>query len=228
VLQQVLPENFAREAVAIVREEKERPLSEPLARILADPDFVPQLTQPHPLLGCDAVDFTLVDDEFNEVNLARLTRKGPVVLVFYYGYRCSHCVAQLFGLNEDIERFHELGAQVVAVSSDLPDLTADRFKEYGRFAFPVLSDPDHRVAEAYGVFQGEGPDGRPQQLAHATFLLGANGRIFWVNYGPKPFLDNKTLLVELARNAKVEDATDPGDGDCCTSGACRRCAPSQP
>src|SRR5262249_20891862 len=126
LLQQIMPEDLARDAVALVRQEKEHPLSEPLHQILSDPHFVPQSHQPHPLLGQLATDFTLVDDQLRKVSLSELRGKEPVVLIFYYGYYCPHCVAQLFGMEEDLARFKELDARVVAVSADSPDVTAQR------------------------------------------------------------------------------------------------------
>ena len=94
--------------------------SEPLSKILSEPDYRPDPTQPHPLLGQPATDFTLEDDQSNVVNLRRLRQQGPVVLIFYYGYSCNNCVAQLFGMDEDLALFRELGAQVIAVSADPP------------------------------------------------------------------------------------------------------------
>ena len=189
--------HIANDAKAYLRSEKSRPLVQPLHEILTDDKFVPQATQAHPLVGKTAPDFELPDDQGKLVSLKGLLNEGPVVLVFYYGYHCNHCVGQLFGLNEDIHRFTELGTQVVAISGDPTDLTAKRFAEYGRFEFPVLSDKDNRVAEQYGVFHPEA-DGKPELLLHGTFVIDGEGQVLWANTGNKPFLDNKTLLTVIA------------------------------
>jgi thioredoxin-dependent peroxiredoxin len=199
VLQQVLPVNLAKEAIAYVRAEKPQPLSEPLQKILAEAGSSPKPATPHPRVGQVAGDFTLKDDLGNEVNLYRLCEDGPVVVVFYYGYYCPHCVSQLFGIGEDLRLFKELGARVIAVSPDLPTLTAERFREYGRFDFSVLSDLDNQVAQTYGVYR-PASEGRPEEKAHGTFLIGKDRHIFWAQSGPQPFLDNKTLLYEVARH----------------------------
>jgi peroxiredoxin len=94
---------------------------------------------------------------------------------------------------------------VVAVSADPPALTAERYREFGRFGFPVVSDPDNRVAEQYRVYRPPTPE-KPGNLDHATFVLGADGRVLWADSGPEPFLDNKTLLTELARGRGVAPA----------------------
>jgi peroxiredoxin len=201
-LQTLLAEDLATGARAIVRQEKGLPLSEPLEKILSDSNFKPHSTQAHRLLSQTAPDFTLADDQLNQVSLSRLCRNGPVVLVFYYGYFCPHCVSQLFALNDDIKLFKELGVQVIAVSADSPEVTTQRFQEFGRFGFSVLSDPGNQVAQQYGVYQPASA-GRPESLVHATFLIGTDGRIFWANLGEQPFFDNKTLLVEMARHQGI-------------------------
>ncbi|MBS0206452.1 MAG: redoxin domain-containing protein [Planctomycetes bacterium] len=190
--------HLANDARAYLRSEKSRPLVQPLHEILKDTAFKPQESQDLPLLGQPAPKFELSDDQGTIVSLQGTLKDAPVVLVFYYGYHCNHCVGQLFGLNEDLRRFVELGTQVVAISADPPELTAKRFAEYGRFDFPVLSDPDNKVAQAYGVFQPEA-DGKPEVKKHGTFVIDSDGTVLWCNVGNKPFLDNQTLLTVIAR-----------------------------
>ena len=190
--------HIANDAKAYLRSEKPRPLVEPLHEVLADTKFVPKESQPHELLGKVAPDFALPDDGGNVVSLKALLDDGPVVLVFYYGYHCNHCVGQLFGLNEDLPRFVEMGTRVVAISGDPVDLTAKRFAEYGRFFFPVLSDKDNSVAQQYGTFRPESA-GQPELLLHGTFVIDTDGTVLWANTGNKPFLDNQTLLTVIAR-----------------------------
>ena len=200
--------HLANDAKAYLRSEKTRPLVEPLHEILSDAKFVPKESQPHELLGKTAPDFELPDDGGVLVSLKALLNEGPVVLVFYYGYHCNHCVGQLFGLNEDLPRFVEMGTQVVAISGDPVDLTAKRFAEYGRFYFPVLSDKDNRVAQQFGVFQSEA-DGKPEMQLHGTFVINSDGMVLWANTGNKPFLDNQTLLTVIARQ---HDLLTPREG----------------
>lgn len=121
-----------------------------------------------------------------------------MVLVFYYGYHCNHCVGQLFAVNDDLAKFRELDATVVAVSADPVEETQARYAEYGRFEFTVLSDLGNQVAAQYGDF--EPPVGnKPEELVHGTFVIASNGQITWCNFGDEPFTDNRTLLIEIAR-----------------------------
>ncbi len=189
--------DLAKEAEADLRRRGFTPLSGELAELVDDPSFEPQATQVHPLLGKAAPDFTLTASD--DTPWALSARKaGPLVLVFYYGYTCDHCVSQLFGLNKDIGKLRELGADVVAVSPDPPALTRQRYRQYGAFAFTVLSDPDNTVAEAYGAYR-RARDGKGGDPTHCTLLIGRDGKVFWANRGDEPFTDGRTLLVELAR-----------------------------
>jgi thioredoxin-dependent peroxiredoxin len=153
--------------------------------------------QSHPLLGKIAPEFELPDDEGKRWSLSELRHDGPVIVVFYYGYHCSHCVAQLFGLEDDLPKFTRHGVRIVALSADPPSDTAERFRQYGRFHFPVLSDHDYHVAERYGVYS-PATAGREEDLKHGTFLVNQNGQIEWAYTGNQPFVDNKLLLKLVA------------------------------
>src|SRR5262245_4587846 len=101
-------EDIALRATAMLERHNAFPLSEPLRQIVADWKTFADATQNHPLVGKSAPDFTLNASDGNPVTLKSLVAKGPVVLVFYYGYYCDHCVAQLFGINQDLAYFKEL------------------------------------------------------------------------------------------------------------------------
>jgi thioredoxin-dependent peroxiredoxin len=157
----------------------------------------PVMGRSHPLVGKKAPDFELTDTEGQSVSLRDLRRDGPVIVVFYYGYYCSHCVAQLFALEDDLPKFAKQGVHIVALSADPSSQTAERFRQYGRFHFPVLSDRDNRVAEQYGVYTRATVD-RDEDLEHGTFLVDQNGQITWAYAGGRPFVDNGFLLSLLA------------------------------
>ncbi|QDU64671.1 Thiol-disulfide oxidoreductase ResA [Planctomycetes bacterium Pan216] len=193
------PQNIAADANRYLRFRKGDALSGPLQELLNDPDEYFVESQEHPLLGKPAPDFMLRDVDGKAVRLSRVLEKGPVVLVFYYGYWCDHCVAQLFGLDEDLGKFGELGASVVAMSADPPEQTRERYEQYGAFHFPVLSDADNRIAEKYGVYElPKTPEEKRGHLWHGTFVIGQNGTVRWAELGEQPFLHNKTLLREVA------------------------------
>jgi peroxiredoxin len=166
---------------------------------LADPHKpVRVATQPHPLLGKPAPAFTLDAAADLPWSLQARLERGPVILVFYLGYTCSACVHELFELNADLSRFHALGAEVVAISGDAPELTRRRFAEFGTFDFAVLADPGHAVARSYGTFR-PATDSEPEELLHGTFVIDRAGRVCWSSRGALPFRAHKALLCELAR-----------------------------
>jgi peroxiredoxin len=191
--------DVAQEAKDYLRKHKVAPLTGSLQKLLADAEKSPdQLTrtQEHRLLAEPAPEFELADQEGKAWKLKEAS--GPVVLVFYYGYHCNHCVSQLFDLNEDLPLFRELGGRVIAVSADPPELTRQRFKQYGPFGFPVLSDPGNKVAQAYRVFT-PAQGGKKEDLLHGTFVIDRDGVVQWVNVGDAPFSGNQTLLYQLAK-----------------------------
>ena len=167
-------------------------------------------SQQLPLLDQPAPPFTLVDSDGRPWRLDEKLLHGPVVQVFYLGYGCDACVSGLFELNADIRMFHELGAEVAAISDDPAELTQRRFKRYGGFSFPVLSDPEHEVAQKYSIFRPTDSN-EAEQLLHGTFVIGQDGHVKWVHTGDVPFTPNTGLLCELAR-LNPEAAVDAVEG----------------
>ncbi|NBO92483.1 MAG: hypothetical protein EBV06_09275 [Planctomycetia bacterium] len=180
------------------------PLSEPLSALIDDPKYDSVPTQVHPLLNRPSPEFSLVDVDGKRWTSQELRREGPLVLVFYFGYNCNHCVSQLFGLHKDIDKFRELGARVAAISADPSALTRQRYEKYGAFDFVVLCDEGNRVAEAFDVYRRHKADAEGE-LMHGTFVIREDGTIVWVNRGEEPFTANRTLLIELHRQRKRKD-----------------------
>jgi len=156
-------------------------------------------SEAHPLLGKPAPEFSVEDVDGKRWSLKDRLKQGPVVIVFYLGYWCDHCVSQLFGANEDIGRFRELGADVVAISPDAAGTTLLSYKKYGvRFDFPVIPDVNKHIAQSYGVYTPAKGD-EPEDMAHGTFVVDQAGIVRWVRTGTAPFGHNPTLIYELAK-----------------------------
>lgn len=190
-----LPEaHVAKDAQEYLREKKPEPLPEEF--VGPTKPLVP--TEQHALLNQLAPGFTLTDVDGKAVELDDLLSRGPVVVVFYFGYQCNHCVSQLFDVNEDIRHFRNLGATVVAISPDKSEHTRERYKKYGAFDFPVLADADHAVARTYGVSR-PAVGALKAWEAHGTFVIGRDRYIHWAKTGDEPFTGNDTLLAEIKR-----------------------------
>ncbi len=98
-----------------------------------------------------AADFTLPDKDGNMVNLAdELKENKQVVLVFYFGYLCAPCMAQLREIESDRAKYDAKGAQVIAIAVQR-ERGAEASARASQAQFPILADSDHAVAEAYGV-----------------------------------------------------------------------------
>ena len=191
--------HIRNDAQAYVNVAQEQKLTEALSVILADSSFKPVESEDVKLLNQAATDFELPDHTGSVKKLSDLGKDRPMVVVFYLGYGCSHCVAQLLALDKDLHYFKELDADIVAISSDTSEHTTERYKEYGEFHFPVLADVDYAVSQKWGVYEPE-TDEKPEFMNHGTFVVDRSGKVIWGEMGKEPFLDNKTLLHVIARS----------------------------
>lgn len=190
--------NVRKDAETYIRVAQRERLTESLAQILqSDSTSVP--SQQHPLLHQAAPPVSLPDDGQQLTSLQQLGLNRPVVVVFYLGYGCSHCVAQLVSLERDLHYFRELDADIVAISADSPQHTAARFQQYGRFAFSVLSDENRRAAAEWDVFH-PATEQSEELMDHGTFVVDRNGQVIWAFRGKEPFLDNRSLLQVIAKS----------------------------
>ena len=101
-------------------------------------------------LGKIAPDFVLPNQKGILLSLTNLLTQGPIVVTFYRGSWCPYCNIQLRALQDRLDDIHALGAQLVAISPQVPDnsLTSD---EISKMDFIVLSDQDAHIASHYGV-----------------------------------------------------------------------------
>ena len=101
-------------------------------------------------LGETATSFVLPNQHGKSISLDDLLKNGPVVVTFYRGSWCPYCNLQLRALQARLGDIHALGAQLVAISPQVPDesLTKD---EISAMEFYVLSDQNATVAAQYGV-----------------------------------------------------------------------------
>jgi thioredoxin-dependent peroxiredoxin len=200
--------NVRKDAEAYLQVAQKQHLTEGLAQILAETTFTPVSSQDHPLLNQTAPDFTLPNDSGKQQTLSELAKDRPLVVVFYLGYGCSHCVAQLIAIDKDLHYFRELDADVVAISADESIHTAEKFQEYGRFNFPVLADADNSVGQTWGVYQPQ-TEGQDEFSKHGTFIVDRKGKVIFAEIGTEPFLDNESLLHIVARSQGLAPSSLP-------------------
>lgn len=100
--------------------------------------------------GDTAPDFTLPDTHGDRVNFVDTLGHGSVVLSFYRGSWCPYCNLELQALQQTLPQIKKLGAQLIAVSPELPDKTLSTTEKHA-LAFTVLSDQRNRVARDFGI-----------------------------------------------------------------------------
>ena len=146
-------------------------------------------------MGDSAPDFILPDAHGELVRLNSLLREGHVVVVFYRGGWCPYCNLHLRGFQRRLPQFRELGAQIVAISPQLPDNSLST-QEKNELAFPVLSDVGNKVSRQFGIVfelsndlvklyrqfghaleDANGASGKRELPFPATFLIDDNGTI---------------------------------------------------
>lgn len=201
----VSADHVRQDATELLKTASIRPLSSSLTDIISDQTSAPEESQPHVLRGKAAPDFSLCDNHSSTVRLADLTASGPVVAIFYSGFHCEHCVTQLYSIQQDLSYFRELGVSVVALSRQSFEQTEAGSAEHGRLDFPLLSDPENLISSQYGCSSGNGNEGADPH-EHGTFLIDQHGQIAWASTGETPFMDNRSLLIHLARLQKIKSA----------------------
>ena len=124
-------------------------------------------------VGDRAPDFSLPGTGGNTYSLDQFRGK-PLVVVFYPADDSPVCTKQLNTYNTGMGEFHDVDAQVLAISSQGLD-SHEKFAEKLSLTFPLLADADKAVADAYGTL---GPLGFPRR---SVFVIDKDGIIRYVH-----------------------------------------------
>ncbi len=116
----------------------------------AEEALAKKMPSPGLKVGELAPDFTLPDAQGNPVTLSDALDDGPVILAFYRGAWCPYCNLELKVLRESMGAFRALGAQLIAVTPQMPDKSLEQVRKDG-FPFPILSDLNDKVMQDYGL-----------------------------------------------------------------------------
>ena len=146
--------------------------------------------------GKPAPDFELKSDAGETVRLSELKGK-PVVVYFYPKDDTPGCTAQACGIRDNYEAFGERGAVVLGISPD-DESSHVKFKEKYGLPFTLLADPDHRVAEQYGVWGERKLYGKTYMgVERSTFVIGPDGNVAHVMRRVKPDTHAQQVLDSL-------------------------------
>lgn len=123
--------------------------------------------------GDKAPDFTLTDTTGQSVTLSKILERGPVVLFFFPKAFTPGCTRQTGNFRDKYAAVEQKGAQVIGISTD--DLeTLRRFKSELKAPFPLLSDPDGKVAKQYS---GLMPVPGVNMASRANVVVGQDGLV---------------------------------------------------
>jgi peroxiredoxin len=169
--------------------------------------FGPAAWQPYPAPALDALDATgkrVTLDEYKGKN---------VLLIFYLGDECPHCLEQLKGVSKHKADFLRLNTEVLAISSDAPEENAGSasVKDLG---FRLLSDKAFANARRFQSY-----DDFENLELHSTILVDAQGRVHWAHNGGDPFADFEFLLKEITRLQQRRPAGSPAPAPTATAAA---------
>ena len=146
--------------------------------------------------GEPAPDFTLTSDAGERVSLSD-SRGRPVVLYFYPKDDTPGCTTQACGIRDTYGDFEEAGAVVLGVSPDDVAKHAKFREKYG-LPFTLLADPEHEVAERYGVWGEKRFRGRTYLgVKRTTFLVAPDGTVAKVLHDVAPKTHAADALAAL-------------------------------
>jgi peroxiredoxin Q/BCP len=146
--------------------------------------------------GAPAPDFTLKSDTGEELTLSSLRGK-PVVLYFYPKDDTPGCTTQACGIRDVYADFRDRGAVVLGVSPD-DEESHVAFKEKYSLPFTLLADPDHDVAEQYGVWKERNMYGKKfMGIERSTFVIDADGNVVKAMRRVKPETHAADVLAAL-------------------------------
>jgi peroxiredoxin Q/BCP len=151
------------------------------------------------LVGAKAPAFSAPDQSGKIVSLSDFSGK-TVILYFYPKDDTPGCTTQACSFRDSHAAFKKRGAVVLGVS---PDNGKSHLKFIEKFSlpFPLLSDADHTIADAYGVWVEKSMYGRKYMgMERSTFVIDPAGKLGAIYRKVKPAEHTAKVLAELAKD----------------------------
>jgi mycoredoxin-dependent peroxiredoxin len=148
-----------------------------------------------PELGSEAPDFTLKDQNNEEITLSSFRGDRSVLVVFYPFAFSGICTGELTAVRDDLASFQNSEVQILAVSVDHP-FALKAWADAQGYAFPLLADfwPHGKVAQDYGVFNANAGF-----ALRGTFLVDKTGTVRFAEVnGPGQARDQDAWKKALA------------------------------
>ncbi|GAA4886474.1 thioredoxin-dependent thiol peroxidase [Actinomycetospora straminea] len=146
--------------------------------------------------GQPAPDFSLTSDRGGTVSLADF--RGRRVLVYFYPAAMTPgCTKEACDFRDNLATFNDADVAVLGISPDKPEKLA-KFRDKEELTFPLLSDPDKSVMQAWGAWGEKTMYGRTTTgVIRSTFLVDADGLVEEAQYGVKATGHVGRLLRDL-------------------------------
>ncbi|MEP6667165.1 MAG: thioredoxin-dependent thiol peroxidase [Nocardioidaceae bacterium] len=148
-------------------------------------------------VGDAAPAFTLSDERGSKVSLGDFAG-GKVILYVYPAAMTPGCTTQARDFRDSLEPLAAAGYVVLGLSPDKPEKLA-KFREHDHLTFPLLSDPDKSVLEAYGAYGEKKLYGKTVVgVIRSTFLIDEDGKVEKAMYNVKATGHVAKLRKDLA------------------------------
>lgn len=129
------------------------------------------------LTGQEAPEFTLFSSDLKEISLSDF--KGRKVVIHFFPMAFTGvCTTQLCTMRDTFGFYEDINAQVLAISVDSP-FTLAKYKEENNYQFPLLSDFNKVVSEAYGAYYDEFVFNLKGVAKRSAFVLDENHDIIY-------------------------------------------------
>ncbi len=147
-------------------------------------------------VGMKAPDFTLEDKNGKSVSLSDFSGK-KVVLYFYPKDNTPGCTRQACAFAGLYKEFQAKGVEVIGISKDSV-ASHVKFAEKYNLPFILLSDPERKAIEPYGVWQEKKMAGKVGMgVVRTTFIIDEEGKITKIMPKVKPDTNAEEILAEL-------------------------------
>jgi peroxiredoxin Q/BCP len=151
-------------------------------------------------VGDAAPDFRLPSTEGREIALKEFRGKKNVVLYFYPKDDTPGCTKEACSFRDEQTKFDKKDAVILGVSFDGLE-SHKKFAGKYKLPFPLLSDADKKIAEAYGVYKEKSMYGRTYMgIERSTFLIDKDGKIAQIYRKVKVDGHSDEILKDLPKS----------------------------
>lgn len=143
----------------------------------------------------------VLEDGVGNINALKKYRGKPVIVVFYLGFGCLHCIEQLQAFEKAAPSIRNQGFELVAISTEsIASLKTGMAKYDKPITIPLHADPQQQVFRAYRCF-----DDFEQMPLHGTFVIDPTGKVLWQDIGYEPFMDVDFVVQEGKRQLRLSN-----------------------